>query len=238
MKKKTSIILICLLSMLLRGMPLSAQQKVQYLQYEDLRKYHFGFHVGLHAQDLQITHSGAKDINGAAWYGSIPSYTPGFSVGVLGDYRICDFLSLRTTPSIHFGNKNMAFVSDQTDCPVENITVRSNYIMIPVSIRYRGARTNNYRPYLMTGFSIGIDAGIRKHEEIQLKKLNSYWEFGVGCDLYMPFFRLVPELKFCLGLDDVFQHERSDAGSDAFVHYTNAFDKITSKLIVLSFQFE
>ncbi|MBQ9201820.1 MAG: PorT family protein [Bacteroidales bacterium] len=220
-------------------LPASAQhRKPQYLQYEDLRPYHFGFFIGLHSQDFQIEHSGLVDENGATWYGSVPSYSPGFSVGVLGDYRLRDNLSVRLSPSIHFGSKTMALVSDQPDCVIVMANIRSNYIMLPLNLRYRGARTDNYRPYLLCGLSLGIDAGRRKKKEIQLKELNTYWELGVGCDIYTPYFRFVPELKICLGLDDIFEHNRNEESDAAFLHYTNAFQKITSRLLVLSFQFE
>lgn len=215
-----------------------AQHKRQYLQYEDLRPYHFGFSVGLHSQDFQILHTGALDAAGNRWYGNVPAYTPGFSVGVLGDYRLSDAFSLRLTPCIHFGSKNMNLFSDAPDSEIETVTIRSNYIMLPLLIRYRGARTNNYRPYIATGFSVGIDAGRRKNAAVELTTLNTYWELAFGCDLYMPYFRLVPEIKLCIGLDDIFQHDRLDEASQAFVNYTNAFDRITSRLLVISFQFE
>lgn len=215
-----------------------AQHKRQFLQYEDLRPYHFGFSVGLHSQDFQILHTGALDAEGKRWYGNVPAYTPGFSVGVLGDYRLSDAFSLRLTPCIHFGSKNMNLFSDAPDSEIETVTIRSNYIMLPLLVRYRGARTNNYRPYIATGFSVGIDAGRRKNAAVELTTLNTYWELAFGCDLYMPYFRLVPEIKLCIGLDDIFQHDRLDEASQAFVNYTNAFDRITSRLLVISFQFE
>lgn len=215
-----------------------AQHKRQFLQYEDLRPYHFGFSVGLHSQDFQILHTGALDAAGNRWYGNVPAYTPGFSVGVLGDYRLSDAFSLRLTPCIHFGSKNMNLFSDAPDSEIETVTIRSNYIMLPLLIRYRGARTNNYRPYIATGFSVGIDAGRRKNAAVELTTLNTYWELAFGCDLYMPYFRLVPEIKLCIGLDDIFQHDRLDEASQAFINYTNAFDRITSRLLVISFQFE
>lgn len=228
-----------LLALTLACLTLNAQNRQrQYLQYEDLRPYHFGFFVGFHTQDFQIEHSGMADENGHIWYGEVPAYTPGFSVGVLGDYRLSDAFSLRLEPSLHFGSKEISLLSDAPGSEVVTANIRSNYIMVPLLVRYRGARSGNYRPYLMTGFSVGLDAGIRKKEEIELKKLNAYWEFGFGCDLYMPYFRLVPELKLCLGLDDIFEHNRSGESSLAFIHYTNAFERMTSRLVVLSFQFE
>lgn len=235
-KKVYLFLVLCLL--LTCTQQVLAKNPVRYLPYEDLKLYHFGFFIGMHSQDLYIDHSGIPDDNGTLWYGSVPSYAPGFSVGVLGDYRINDFLSLRLSPAIHFGTKDLALVSDQPGSEIITTSIRSNYIMLPLTIRYRGARTNNYRPYLMSGFSLGMDAGRRKRQEVLLKAINYYWEFGFGCDLYLPYFRLVPEIKFCLGLGDVFEHQRSDQGSDAYEQFTNAFDRMTSRLIVLSFQFE
>jgi len=217
---------------------LVAQNKVQYLQYEDLKPYHFGFSVGLHTQDLIMEHSGIADADGAKWYGNVSSYTPGFSIGVIGDLRITDFLSFRLTPTIHFGNKEVTLVSDVAGATPVTANVRSNYILVPVSLRYRGARTNNYRPYLLSGFSAGIDMGRDKREAILLKPMNLYWEIGTGCDLYLPYFKLVPELKFCLGLGDIFVHDRNDQDSEAFKKYTDAFNSITSRLLVFSLQFE
>jgi len=217
---------------------LTAQYRVQYLQYEDLKPYHFGFLVGIHTQDLIFQHSGIKDADGHQWYANVASYTPGFSVGVIGDLRLADFLSLRITPTIHFGSKEVTLMSDEVNAIATQTSVRSNYIMIPFNLRYRGARTNNFRPYIISGFSAGMDMGRDKHEPILLKPVNLYWEIGTGCDFYLPYFRLVPELKFCIGIGDIFDHDRSDMDSESYLKYTNAFDKITSRLVVFTLQFE
>ncbi len=216
----------------------TAQKQVQYLQYEDLKPYHFGFSVGMHTQDLILNHSGVTDTNGDKWYGNVNNYMPGFSVGVIADLKLADFLSLRTSPTIHFGSKDVTLVSDAAGSTPVSANVRSNYILMPLSLRYRGARTDNYRPYLMSGLSAGLDMGRDKQQPLLLQPINMYWEIGAGCDIYMPYFKLVPELKVCLGLGDILVHDRTDQSSDAFLKYTNAFDAITSRLIVFSVQFE
>ena len=236
--KKYILFLLFLIPVLLPAGQASAQKKVQYLQYEDLRPYHFGFLVGLHTQDLIVSHTGIADNNGNAWYASVPSYTPGFTVGVIGDVRIFDFLSLRLTPEIHFGSKHVNIISDEPGAVATSYPIRSNYIMLPLNLRYRGARSGNYRPYLMGGLSAGVDMGRDKNVPVLLKPINTYLEFGVGCDLYLPFFKLVPELKFSLGMGDIMIHDRKDQGSEVFLKYTNAIDKITSRLLIFSLQFE
>lgn len=235
---KPTYILLLLFSLAFFRAEVHAQKIVQYLQYEDLKTYHFGFSIGMHSQDLIMDHSGMTDANGEKWYGNVNNYTPGFSVGVIADLRLADFLSLRTTPTIHFGSKDVTLVSDNANTPKVTANVRSNYILVPLSLRYRGARTDNYRPYVMSGLSAGVDMGRDKQQPLLLQPINLYWEIGAGCDIYMPYFRLVPELKVCLGMGDILVHNRTDQSSDAFKKYTNAFDAITSRLIVFSVQFE
>lgn len=228
----TTLFLLCL------GWNSSAQKKVQYLQYEDLKPYHLGFLIGLHSQDLIIDHTGTPDEAGHRWYASVPAYTPGFSVGVIGDLRLLDYLSLRMTPSIHFGSKDVSLRSDETASIATTHSVRSNYITVPLSLRYRGARSGNHRPYLLGGISAGLDMGRDQHNPILLRPINTYLELGIGCDFYLPYFRLVPELKLSLGMGDVFVHNRSDQDKDVYRKYTQAIDRITSRLIVFSLQFE
>jgi hypothetical protein len=232
---------LCLLLVVLVGgglHPAQAQKKVQYLQYEDLKPYHLGFSVGMHTQDLILDHSGAIDVDGHKWYGSVDNYVPGFSVGVIADLRLTDFLSLRTTPAIHFGSKDISLHSDEAGSTPVVANIRSNYILVPLNLRYRGARTDNYRPYLLSGLSAGLDMGRDKQQPVLLQQVNLYWEIGAGMDIYMPYFKLVPELKVCLGLGDILVHDRTDQSSDAFLKYANAFDAITSRLIVFTMQFE
>jgi hypothetical protein len=212
-----------------------AQKVHQNLQYEDLKPYHFGFSVGFNQQDLIPTHTGTPDTDGNQWYGSVNRFEPGFSVGVLADLRLLDKFSLRSTPSIHFGSKVLTLYSTTPGLqPVESI-IRSNYVLVPINLRYRAHRTNNYRPYLLGGLSAGIDMGRNKLEPIVLKPANVYLEIGVGMDLYMSQYKLVPELKLCLGLMDNLEHTREEVTSKA---YEQSFEKITSRLIVFSLYFE
>jgi hypothetical protein len=215
-----------------------AQKRVQNLLYEDLKPYHLGLLVGIHTQDLILKHSGVVDVDGNQWYGSVNNYEPGFSVGVVGDLRLSENFSLRTTPSIHFGSKALTLYSDMPNVTPVETNIRSNYFLIPLSLRYRGARTDNYRPYFLSGFSAGLDMGRDKMQPILLNPINLYWEFGFGMDCYMPYFKLVPELKFCLGLGDVLIHDRKDQTNDSYNKFSAAFEKITSRLVVFSLQFE
>ena len=69
--------------------------------------------------------------------------------------------------------------------------------------------------------------------------MDTFVEIGMGCDFYLPFFKLIPELKFCYSLRDALDHGHADELMDVNKRlYTNAVTSGHSKMIVLTFYFE
>lgn len=232
---KRFVVAICLL--MLGCLPLTAQkERVKNQPYADLKWLHLGFHVGLHAQDLLLTHSGVST-GGETWFAEIPSYSPGFSVGVIGDMYMNPYFNLRFSPTIHFGDKKFLFREQATGEEFET-NVRSSYLSFPLDVKYSAFRLNNYRPYLIAGIYGAFDIGRKKGNPILLKSGDFGLEFGVGCDIYLPFFKLCPELKFSFGLVDLLQKDREDLVDRELIKYTDALSKATSRMVTLTFNFE
>ncbi|MBP1638252.1 MAG: hypothetical protein H6Q18_1041, partial [Bacteroidetes bacterium] len=61
-------------------------------------------------------------------------------------------------------------------------------------------------------------------------------EAGVGCDLYFSFFKLSPELKFAVGLNNVLT-PNAMRDNTTFPE-TDAISKLTTRMITLSFNIE
>lgn len=211
-------------------------ERVKNQPYADLKLFHLGFHVGMHTQDLILTHSGLTE-NGETWFAEIPSYSPGFSVGVIGDMYLNPYLNLRVTPSIHFGDKSFIF-REKTSGEEYRTNIRSNYIYLPVDLKYTALRLNNYRPYLIGGVYGAMDVGRKKDNPLLLKMFDFGLEIGVGCDFYLPYFKFCPELKFCFGLTNMLDKNRPDLLDRDLMKYTNALSKATTRMIVLTFNFE
>lgn len=55
---------------------------------------------------------------------------------------------------------------------------------------------------------------------------------------YLPYFKLIPELKFCFGLANLIKKDRKDLTDQSLLKFTQSVDKITSRMIVLTFYFE
>ncbi len=215
---------------------MAQKERVRNQPYADLKWFHLGFHVGIHSQDLLLTHTGVTT-HGETWFAEIPSYSPGFSVGVIGDMYMNPYFNLRFTPSIHFGDKKFKFREQATG--EEFVTnVRSSYLNFPLDVKYTALRLNNYRPYLIGGIYGSVDIGRKKGNPILLKSTDFGFEFGVGCDIYLPYFKLCPELKFCFGLVDLLEKDRPDLVDQVNIKYTDALSKATSRMVILTFNFE
>ena len=122
-----------------------AERKGEEPAYADLKWFHLGFHVGLHAQEF--------DIANTVWQQTVKpgmprfrAIRPDFSVGVIGDMYLNPYFNLRFTPTIHFGDKKFVFrrpemegVEGTDENPVVSMystSVRSNYLTFPLDVKY------------------------------------------------------------------------------------------------------
>ncbi|MEG1581437.1 MAG: porin family protein [Bacteroidaceae bacterium] len=218
---------------------LSAQErKLQNRPYIDLRKFHYGFLFGLHEQGLSIENNGYIDpATSKQWFSSNASYNAGFTVGVLGELRINKTFGLRLIPTMHFGSKNVTF-REQASGKIETQEIKSTYISLPINLKISAPRFNNYRPYVMTGINPMYDLTTKKRSNLLLKPFDCYFEVGLGCDFYLPFFKFIPELKFCFGLSNLLQKDRSDLVDKTMEVYTQSINKASANMIVLTLYFE
>ena len=230
--------ILLIFSLIMFPLVLSAQErKVQNRPYIDFRRLHYGFFFGLHNQDLELANNGFVAANGEQWFADVAAYNPGFSVGVLADLRINNHLALRLIPSLHFGEKQVVF-RELNSGNKERQQIKSTYMSCPLDLKFSAERFNNYRPYIMAGVNPMLDLTVKKQRPLLVKSFDFMVEFGLGCDFYLPFFKLIPELKFCFSLLDVLEKNRNDLLDENLLKFTQSVDKAVAKMIVLSFYFE
>lgn len=233
--------IILILSLLLFSAAGHAQErKLQNRPYIDERIWHWGFMVGLNVQDLALSNSGLPAVvNGVPeyWYADVDSYSPGFSVGLLGEIKLNDYLAARLLPTIHFGDKMVMF-REQAGLESRQQVIKSSYLSLPLDLKLSGERCNNWRPYVMAGIAPSLDLTVRTRQELLVRKLDCMLEVGFGMDYYYDFFKLIPELKFCFGLRDIIEKNRKDIDDASIIKYSNAVDGARSRMIVLSLYFE
>ena len=235
------VVAMVLLAMTPLGL-FAQERKVQNRPYIDMRRWHYGFLFGVHMQDLEFVNNGylhTPEEGGAteSWFADVPMYSPGFSVGVLGDLRLTEHVSVRFIPTMHFGDKTVVF-HEQNGSVEQKQTIKSTYLSVPVDVKYAAQRFNNYRPYIMAGLAPMVDLTVKKQKELLTRRVDLALEMGLGCDFYLPFFKLIPELKFCFGLTDLLVKNRSDLIDKNLLKYTRSLDRASSRMMVLTFYFE
>lgn len=222
--KQIKILLILFLCFLMVNT--KAQGNLPYIDEKPLR---FGFSLGLNMMDFaSVPTDRNNDI-------SVTTLSPGFSVGATTDMRLSRYLNLRFTPTLNFGQRTVHYAdSSSTD-------ILSVPLYLPLYLKYSSERNGNFRPYVLAGGGLWWDWGRNKEKPILLQQFDGIAEIGIGCDLYFSFFKLSPELKFAVGLKNMLVPlNQRDGGliNEQDKKYTNAINKLTTKMITLSFNFE
>ena len=191
--------------------------------YADTKRVHFGFSVGMNFQNIAITNNGyVTDAGDEEWYADVPSHSPGFSVNVLADYRIAEHFNLRISPGLYFGNKTVKYLNHRGNPEwldqykyKQSQNIKSTYIVVP------------------------IDLAKDHSEQLRLKNSDVMLTVGMGCDFYMSFFKLCPEVKFCFGMKNVLDKNRPDLAEDPSLQiFTKSVNKVKNNMVVVTFYFE
>jgi len=205
----------------------------------DQKRLHFGFTLGLNAMDYAIRNSAKDNIRAEQVI-----FSPGFSVGIISDLKLHEDFSLRFQPGLEFGQRTILY-SDDDDLktPANENILESVVINLPLLLKYRAKRLDNYRPYLVGGFSYKMDVQAPGHLDpennvmVSLKPNFFCLELGAGIDFYLPYFKFATELKLSLGLQDILNHKLDPENPDADF-YTYSINRMSSKVVTLSFHFE
>lgn len=204
----------------------------------DFKFIHFGFSLGMNVMDFGIEESNA-DVDGNVYMVDVPTLKPGFSVGIVSDMFLTRYFSLRFTPTLHFGERQLAYSLDKKTI-LDSIVVPSIPISMPFYLKYSSERYGDLRPYIIGGVGLNFDMGQNKEKPIYLRAIDPFFEIGVGCDIYFSFFKLAPELKLSLGANNLFLplDERPPLSNKSEEKYSLALKKLTSRMLTLTFNFE
>lgn len=179
---------------------------------------------------------------------SIPN--PGFGIGFVSDLYITPNLDFRFTPSLVFADRIIDYqykdgatidqAGVQSPDGFTRRTVQSTMAELPLSIKLKSDRRNNFRAYLLAGAKYGIDIGSKSKTddkgEIAINKFlkNSKgilsYEVGIGFDLYFEFFKLTPEIKLSNSVNSILKRDDTP--------YASPIEKLFLRNFVFSLYFE
>lgn len=207
----------------------------------DSRLLHWGIQVGLTMSKFDLEYSSnetlRRDLQGTTSY-----YAPGFHIAVIGDLRLGNWFNLRLLPGVTLITRDVTYSWEPTYLSNHwlaelNRNVESVYGDLPIELKFRAMRYNNFRPYLTAGVSYGFDfASLRKNRNrtdesiIRLEPNDFRYTMGLGFDVFLRYVKFAIDLKMTFGLVDL-RVEDPDV-------YIQAFDYLNSRTLMLSFTFE
>ena len=224
---------------MLLGISQAGAQKDIYRRTHDDLLYYFGLTLGYNYSYLHITKS-AKFLESDSILSAEPASIGGIAMGLMATVRMTDHFQLRINPQLIIGGaKYIAFTLGKTkpgESVIQNQSLPSTLISVPVQIKFNSDRIGNFRTYLLGGLKYDTDlssnSSARNVDDIIKLKRNDFgFEVGVGFNFYLPFVTISPELKISNGLSNIHQ-------LDPALKYSNTLDQILSRMVVFSIHFE
>lgn len=210
--------------------------------YVDDKIVHFGFQLGVNFMGFRVDDSYAN-IDGETYHARVSSMLPGFNVGFISDLRLSNHLNLRFTPGMQFSSRTISFKTESGN-PVGGPTTHGNHIdilsipiNIPLYLKWSAEREMNFRPYVIGGGGVSINVYQDREMPILLNRMDYFVEVGAGCDIYLSWFKLCPELTYRIGFAN--QLDNGFVGPNPLEHfYGQSLNRLLNRQLVLTFNFE
>lgn len=244
-RRKKTLIQTVLLSVLTSGVcifsqPVNAQfGKVEMNMFDhDTKPYYFGITIGVNLARFH-TEWHPRFLQSDSVLVGEPVNSGGLTLGLSATGRISDRFQVRFNPQLMFIERNIFYKLKYPDFDGRTEvtkTVESVIMSFPLQIKFQSDRIGNFRVYTLAGMKADIDmasnARAKKAEElIKIQKYDFGPEFGVGFNFFFPSFIFSPEIKISNGLRNI--HAR-----DENLRFSSMFDRIQSRMIVLSIHLE
>ena len=211
-------------------------KKPQNLPRYDFKKIHFGFTLGINSLNFNL----AKNddfLNNDSLLTLLASDQKGFNLGIVSNFRLGKYTDLRFIPTLVFGERILNYqFNNQSNLSLTDKRIESTLIDFPVSLKYKSARYNNFRTYVMCGVKYSLDIASQSEiddEGQELVKLNNHdlmIEGGFGIDFYLQYFKFSPQIKISHGIINILSKDKT--------LYTQTIDNLKTNSWIISFTFE
>lgn len=171
--------------------------------------------------------------------------TFGFHLGLIGDMRINNYMNLRLEPGVFFTTRNLMYNQsyfEGTDFNDSDLLreVKSTYIHIPLLLKVSTKRINNFKPFIVGGFSTALNLSSNQDNpddnsagEFRMKKNTYFYEIGFGIDLYLLYFKFTPSIRGVFAINDEIVRD-----ADPNSPWTGNVAKMQTRGIFINFTFQ
>ena len=232
--KSACIALLLLVSpFILRGQA-AGRGNYNYLDFQG-RPYYFGITLGYNQSSYRVFR-GKNFILNDSVAGVESLGGPGFNLQIVSNLKLGENFDLRFLPGFSFAERNLIYDAARKNKPDYPNNVSSVFVELPFHVRYKSAPYNDKRLFVIAGikYSYDIQAKSRTRQignSVRISPTDFQAEFGVGMQMFFPFFIFSPEFKMSHGLGNVLIY-RSD------LRESTVLEKLISRTFTISLHFE
>src|SRR3954471_20656313 len=165
-----------------------------------------------------------------------PGTSGGLALGLAATANLASHFELRFIPQLILGGAKYFTYSlkypTELEPAIQKKTIPSTIVSFPFQLKFNSDRIDNFRVYMMGGlkydYDLASNSSARNAENlVKITKSDFGYEAGIGFNFFLPVVTISPEIKVSNGLSNV--HSR-----DVNLKYSNVFDKLQSRMLVVS----
>ncbi len=188
----------------------NVRERIINLPNFDQKPIHYGYFLGLNQYDFKFEY--IQNYYSELRYKDIAvTQKKGFSVGLIGDLRVNEYINLRFEPGLFYNSRALNYpeypaFSKESDQLRE---IKSTYIHLPILVKLSTKRINNFKPFILGGISTDFNlSSNRKNSDDNASNVfrtvsqHLNYELGVGFDFYLFYFKFSPSLRGLFSLEN------------------------------------
>jgi len=201
--------------------------------YLEQRRWSWGYYLGFNSLDFKIDRKVESEP-------VLVTKNVGFNVGLIGNFKINNYLDLRLEPGVIFSNRDFDFTKFGDDDIARLRETRSSYIYIPLVLKFSTKRLNNFKPFVSGGIAFAHNLSSNEDNpsdnsagQFRLTTSNYLYEVGFGIDFYLEYFKFTPSIKGIFGINDELVRD-----IDPNSPWTSNIDQLNTRGIFINFTFQ
>lgn len=208
------------------------KDRVINLENFDKKTWSWGYFLGMNSYDFRFDYELERgDI--------LVQKNVGFNIGLIGNLRINDYIDIRLEPGVVFTNRELEFPQFEENRQRFR-EVESNYVHVPLLIKFSTKRINNFKPFIVAGGSVAHNLSSNQDNpsdnsagQFRSKDWTTYIEVGFGIDFYTEYFKFSPSIRGVFGQSDELVPD-----NDPSSPWTRNINKMTTRGVFINFTFQ
>jgi len=205
----------------------------------DLRRFNLGFSLGINVAMTNLeTQTPFKDPDVNLELKSVDAHgQAGINLGLITNLNLHNNIDVRFVPAVSLQQRNfdLYLVMKNGKDSIAKRQLEAAYLELPFYVKFKSNYYRNMRVYYGQGikYSLNLASDRKVRNDPNVLKINSQdiaLEFAFGIDLYGDKLKLTPELRYSMGLPDIFVRKNT--------YFSGGISGMRNQMLLISLNFE